>query len=352
MKVLPSVIPLNPFARLGLRTPPRHPGQAPDPFVRFAAQPPGEPEPLPSFSLSLPQKLQLGLQSSKLEAALEAVERHTRSSADVSFIDRSRRCDVDRFDDMMLPNVPQYPIAVAAILRAGGVVVNLNPLATPREIEHQLKDSGARVIVLLEHYAGVLQEVADAVLAPSALDAERQQALVYRFASLTVPGDTRPAFRILFRDGRRLGANALALPDGTLVVTDQLVRLADDDAQILAVLAHELGHVERRHSLRMLIQTSVVGLVMAWYIGDVSGLAAGLPTLLLQAGYSREHEREADRYAADLLRLNGLSPRLLADMLEKLEAAQGGDGATMSGLGYLSSHPSNRERVRYLRNGS
>jgi long-chain acyl-CoA synthetase len=64
---------------------------------------------------------------------------------------------------VMLPNVPQYPVAVVAILRAGGVVVNLNPLATPREIEHQLKDSGARVIVLLEHYAGVLQELADAL---------------------------------------------------------------------------------------------------------------------------------------------------------------------------------------------
>lgn len=234
-------------------------------------------------------------------------------------------------------------VSVAGVV--GGYVWGLPAVATglawitPDSVVRQL---GRHTLDLLD----------DAVLAPSTLDAERQQALVRRFASLTVPGDTRPVFHILFRDGRRLGANALALPDGTLVVTDQLVQLADDDAQILAVLAHELGHVEGRHSLRMLIQTSVVGLVMAWTIGDVSSLAAGLPALLLQAGYSREHEREADRYAADLLRLNGLSPHLLADMLEKLQAAQGGNGATMSGLGYLSSHPSNRERVRYLRNGS
>jgi long-chain acyl-CoA synthetase len=64
---------------------------------------------------------------------------------------------------IMLPNVPQYAVAVAAILRAGYVVVNVNPLYTPRELEHQLKDSGARVIVVLENFAATLQQVLDAV---------------------------------------------------------------------------------------------------------------------------------------------------------------------------------------------
>jgi len=64
---------------------------------------------------------------------------------------------------LMLPNVPQYPVAVAAILRAGYVVVNVNPLYTPRELEHQLKDSGARAIVVLENFAATLQQVLDAV---------------------------------------------------------------------------------------------------------------------------------------------------------------------------------------------
>ena len=63
---------------------------------------------------------------------------------------------------IMLPNVPQYPVAVAAILRAGYVVVNVNPLYTPRELEHQLKDSGARAIVVLENFAATLQQVLDA----------------------------------------------------------------------------------------------------------------------------------------------------------------------------------------------
>jgi len=64
---------------------------------------------------------------------------------------------------IMLPNVPQYPVAVAAILRAGYVVVNVNPLYTPRELEHQLKDSGARAIVVLENFAATLQQVFDTV---------------------------------------------------------------------------------------------------------------------------------------------------------------------------------------------
>jgi long-chain acyl-CoA synthetase len=64
---------------------------------------------------------------------------------------------------VMLPNVPQYPVAIAAILRAGLVVVNVNPLYTPRELEHQLKDSGAKAIVILENFAHVLQQVLDKV---------------------------------------------------------------------------------------------------------------------------------------------------------------------------------------------
>ena len=59
---------------------------------------------------------------------------------------------------LMMPNVPQYPIAVAAILRAGLVVVNVNPLYTPRELEHQLKDSGAKAIVIIENFATTLEQ--------------------------------------------------------------------------------------------------------------------------------------------------------------------------------------------------
>jgi long-chain acyl-CoA synthetase len=60
---------------------------------------------------------------------------------------------------LMMPNVPQYPIATAAVLRAGFTVVNVNPLYTPRELEHQLKDSGAEAIIVLENFATTVQQV-------------------------------------------------------------------------------------------------------------------------------------------------------------------------------------------------
>ncbi|MFN6993863.1 MAG: long-chain-fatty-acid--CoA ligase [Aquincola tertiaricarbonis] len=60
---------------------------------------------------------------------------------------------------LMMPNLPQYMVAIAAVLRAGYVVVNVNPLYTARELEHQLKDSGAQAIVVLENFAATLEEV-------------------------------------------------------------------------------------------------------------------------------------------------------------------------------------------------
>jgi long-chain acyl-CoA synthetase len=60
---------------------------------------------------------------------------------------------------IMMPNVLQYPVATAAVLRAGYAVVNVNPLYTPRELEHQLKDSGAEAVIVLENFATTVQQV-------------------------------------------------------------------------------------------------------------------------------------------------------------------------------------------------
>lgn len=204
---------------------------------------------------------------------------------------------------------------------------------------------------------GALQLLDRTMLKPSALPAARQQALRQNFAGITVPQDIKARHDIVFRKGAGIGANALALPDGTIVVTDELVQLTGHDEEIMAVLAHELGHLNRRHGLRMLIQGSIVAFIVGWYLGDVSSVAAGLPTLLLQARYSRDHEREADRFAATMLRVNNISPRRLGDLLTKLEAAQraaktGNDGDRASSRGqardYTASHPATAERIKAL----
>jgi Zn-dependent protease with chaperone function len=200
------------------------------------------------------------------------------------------------------------------------------------------------------------------VFAPTNLPEARRQALGDEFGRMVTPGHARPPYRVLFRNGGRAGANALALPDGTIIVTDQLVALAGHDEEILGVMAHELGHVRHRHGLRLMIQSSIVGFAVAWILGDVSSVAAGLPSVLLEARYSREHELEADRYAADMLEANGLSPSRLATLLERLEESHsdphaagrppsdpGGhvaDERTLSD--YVASHPATRERIDAL----
>src|SRR5438105_12827795 len=60
---------------------------------------------------------------------------------------------------LMMPNVPQYMVAIAAVLRAGCIVVNVNPLYTARELEHQLNDAGVEAIIILENFAKTLEEV-------------------------------------------------------------------------------------------------------------------------------------------------------------------------------------------------
>ncbi|MBL8512278.1 MAG: M48 family metallopeptidase, partial [Betaproteobacteria bacterium] len=119
-------------------------------------------------------------------------------------------------------------------------------------------------------------------------------------------------------------------PGGVIVVTDQLVEVMPSEEEVMAVLAHELGHVKERHSLRHLLQDSITALMGLAIFGDVSGLtsvAVALPTVLINTGYSRDFEREADQYAFALLRATGRSPRLFASALSALENARDGDPA-------------------------
>jgi Zn-dependent protease with chaperone function len=111
-----------------------------------------------------------------------------------------------------------------------------------------------------------------------------------------------PAHELKFRGGGKIGANAFALPGGFVVLTDELVALAETDLEIIAVLMHELGHVEMRHTLRQTLQGALPGLLLAAMTGDVDSLASGLPAALMQLRYSRQMETEADAYALASLR--------------------------------------------------
>jgi Zn-dependent protease with chaperone function len=186
---------------------------------------------------------------------------------------------------------------------------------------------------------------------PSRLSPDRQDQLRVRFNHVHFPRTLTIPVTIHFRESAMLGANAFALPDGTIVFLDRLVELSQNDDELVAVYAHEAGHVANRHAMRQLIQSSIVAVALAAYFGDVSSLAGALSGFMLQAKYSRDFERDADRYAAAVLEANGLSPRLLGTFLKKLEA----DHARRSGekhddklLDYISSHPSTDERMKEM----
>ncbi len=199
-----------------------------------------------------------------------------------------------------------------------------------------------------------LQTLDKLMLEPSKLDPARQQALRDAYAKLSPLPDAQLDYRIEFRSAPQIGPNAFALPDGNIVMLDELVALTQNDDEILAVMAHERGHVEQRHALRMVLQSSAVGLAMTWYMGDVSSLLATVPAMLVQASYSRDMEREADEYAARTLQLNAKSTCLLPDILLKLEAAHAKRQAEAvankegSVMDYLAGHPATQERSALL----
>uniref|UniRef100_UPI0032DF0424 M48 family metallopeptidase n=1 Tax=Azotobacter salinestris TaxID=69964 RepID=UPI0032DF0424 len=204
---------------------------------------------------------------------------------------------------------------------------------------------------------GALELLDSRAFAPSTLAVAEQARLRARFAALLASAATQP-LRIEFRDAARsLGANALALPSGTIVFTDQLVRLAERDEELMAVLAHEIGHIERRHALRQVLQASALGLVAMAVTGDVSSVSsavAAIPVLLTQLGYSRAFEHEADRYGAGLLARHGIDTSHLGVMLSRLENSRDcvrhGDCESPAGgwQDYLSTHPPTAERLQRL----
>jgi Zn-dependent protease with chaperone function len=142
-----------------------------------------------------------------------------------------------------------------------------------------------------------------------------------------------------------LGANAFALPDGTIFVTDSLVPSLTED-EIVAVLLHEVGHVRLRHGLSHLIQTSVLSLIVFAVAG---GDGTTIPLLLLGAAYSRKHETAADAFAKTQLLQLGLRPSLLSSALKKLMAANG--MSESQAFSYISSHPLTEEREKALGSG-
>jgi Zn-dependent protease with chaperone function len=200
---------------------------------------------------------------------------------------------------------------------------------------------------------------------PSKLDEEKQKAVSATFARINQSLQRDKPIELVFRHGDKIGANALALPSGTVVITDELVDLAKNQEELFAVLSHEAGHVMHHHSLRGWLQDSMVALIVATIASDASSLsvlAAGLPTALVNAKHSRAFETEADDFAYNKMVEQKIPLRNFANILSRLQEGVPDKKAAKddmkkskktdnnqedsSPLDFLSSHPATIERIK------
>jgi Zn-dependent protease with chaperone function len=205
---------------------------------------------------------------------------------------------------------------------------------------------------------GTLELLDSLYLSPSELPSE-EQARVLALASDAIEGVGITSYAVELRTG--IGPNAMALPDGTIVITDDIVELCANDNELLAILYHEIGHLQNRHLLRRVLQSSFVSLgliVMSGNVETIDTLIA-LPTFYLDMSYSRGFEIEADRYALQSLKDRGLSVDNFSAIMNKLENSlsrialdEDADEPTTRTarrqqklLKYFASHPLTAERL-------
>lgn len=143
--------------------------------------------------------------------------------------------------------------------------------------------------------------------------------------------------------------NAVALPGGTILLFDGLVREAQSPEEVAGVLAHEMGHTQFRHGMQRLVQshalTAIVSIIAP---GDLGGIAADFGAIVISQSYSRDAESEADDYAIDVLNEAGIRPDGMAEFFERF-ARDDEDPDEINVLQYLSSHPLSIDRAKNIR---
>ena len=140
--------------------------------------------------------------------------------------------------------------------------------------------------------------------------------------------------------------NAFATPGGRIYVYTGLLLAADNEAEVIGVMGHEIGHVVARHSARQLVAANglqaVVDMALGKNTNELAKLGAGLAGKGAQLAYGRDMELEADQYGARYASRAGYDPRGLATFFEKLKAKYGDTGPVMT---FFSTHPANSQRI-------
>ncbi len=194
----------------------------------------------------------------------------------------------------------------------------------------------------------------ETMLEPSKLEQDQRVKLRKQWQQMLVQLQLpNKQFHLFFRDAD-IGANAFALPDGSIIVTDDIIKLMKHNPNALnAVLLHEIGHVEHQHGMKQLARSTAITMLFALMLGDIEGageMIIGAGSSLLQASFSRDMEREADEYSHQQLKQLGISPAAFGEAIKLLEQAHSEKlDKSAKGLNhwlqYLNSHPSNKDRI-------
>ena len=271
--------------------------------------------------------------------------------------------------------------AVIGVILFGWLFIQYGIPAMSRQIADLLPEEASQYMG-----QGVLDAMDKGIFSESKLTEKRQNELTTLFNSLLKNIEGSKNYRLKFRLGGKIKANAFALPDGTIVFTDELINLAENDLEIASIMLHEIGHLKNHHSLRATIQQFSLAMFVMVITGDVStssSIITAIPVMLVESGFSQGMEIEADSYSLEYMQKHKVDPAYFAIMMEKLEAsympeysicmeAITGDANktakqikcitdavklnkvennkdNKSAMDYFSTHPSSKERIDRFR---
>lgn len=205
--------------------------------------------------------------------------------------------------------------------------------------------------VIEEIDAGTMQTIDFTMAEPSQLtDAEKADVeQIYQRLIRTLPPrvQERHNFNLEFRDMPGMGPNAFALPGGTMVMTDAFVQDFSTPDIIAGVVGHEIGHVVEEHGLKRLYRSLAIYILITLLAGDVGPILEDVVlegNVLLSLSFDRAQEREADRFGLTLSHAARFDPSGLKIFFERLNEDYGGGEPPQ----WLSTHPSNAERIRAI----
>lgn len=185
----------------------------------------------------------------------------------------------------------------------------------------------------------------------SKLSSARQKQLQTLFSAVTpaeITSRSNLRLRLMHFPGP---ANALMLPDGTMILSDELVALAKSEDALVSVMLHEIGHYHYRHSIQMAIRSSLITISLMWVTGDVSGIGDTLlqsAVFVNEMQFSRAMEREADDYAITYMKRQGRSLVAMRQIFSALGEQQPEKRKRIQLPDWLSTHPAMKERVEHI----